>query len=133
MDRGFNVRVYGISINENDEVLLENGEHKGIRFTKFPGGGLEKGESTIACLIREFKEELDWTIRMVEHFYTTDLYVPSVFNEKEQVISIYYLVKDLAIKNVPNEFFWKSRRALEQDDVTFPIDKKVVELLLEKL
>ena len=133
MDRGFNVRVYGLCINSKDEVLLEKGSYGGINYTKFPGGGLENGESTIDCLIREFNEELNWKIGEIEHFYTTDFYVASVFDEKEQVISIYYLVKEFDGGMLPSEFYWKKQNALNTEEVTFPIDKRVVELLQNKL
>ena len=54
----FNVRVYGLLINEFDQVLLSDEEESGFRFSKFPGGGLEYGEGLIDGLKREFMEEL---------------------------------------------------------------------------
>lgn len=54
----FNVRVYGILINELHEVLLTDEAFiNGMLATKFPGGGLELGEGTLDCIKREFKEE----------------------------------------------------------------------------
>ena len=58
----FNVRVYGILINESDELLVSDELIKGIQFTKFPGGGLEWGEGIQSCLEREFMEELNQPI-----------------------------------------------------------------------
>ena len=52
----FNIRVYGILINEQDQVLITDELIKGHKITKFPGGGLEFGEGTIDCIKREFIE-----------------------------------------------------------------------------
>ena len=54
----FNIRVYGILINEQNQVLVSDELIRGNYYTKFPGGGLEFGEGTRDCLVREFKEEL---------------------------------------------------------------------------
>ena len=51
----FNIRVYGICINERQEVLLSDESYRDLHFTKFPGGGLGFGEGTIDCLKREFR------------------------------------------------------------------------------
>jgi len=88
----FNVRVYGILIHD-DAVLVSDEYIKRNKITKLPGGGLEFGEGTKDCLIREFKEELSLIIEVSDHFYTTDFYVTSSFDTNSQVISIYYLVK----------------------------------------
>jgi 8-oxo-dGTP diphosphatase len=97
----FNIRVYGILINENKEVLVSDEFIKGNYYTKFCGGGLEFGEGTINCLKREFKEEMDLEVEVIAHHYTTDFFQKSVFNPKHQIISIYYLVKALEEIKVP--------------------------------
>jgi ADP-ribose pyrophosphatase YjhB (NUDIX family) len=91
----FNVRVYGLLINNNQEILVSDELIKGKFYTKFCGGGLEFGEGTHDCLIREFKEEMDLSVEIVEHLYTTDYYQPSLFNPQHQMISIYYVVRAL--------------------------------------
>jgi ADP-ribose pyrophosphatase YjhB (NUDIX family) len=91
----FNVRVYGVLINEKRQILLSDEYIRGKYYTKFPGGGLEKGEGTIDCLKREFKEEMDLKIEVLEHIYTTDFYQQSAFNPDDQIISIYFFVKPL--------------------------------------
>ena len=53
----FNVRVYGLLINESNEVLLSDEREYGMEFTKFPGGGVELGEGLIEALKREYMEE----------------------------------------------------------------------------
>ena len=91
----FNIRVYGLLLNNNQEILVSDELIKGKYYTKFCGGGLEFGEGTHECLIREFKEEMDLNVEIVEHLYTTDYYQPSMFNPQHQMMSIYYIVRAL--------------------------------------
>jgi 8-oxo-dGTP diphosphatase len=60
----FNVRVYGILIHE-ENVLVSDEYIKGKFITKFPGGGLEFGEGTLDCVVREFKEELGLDVEVI--------------------------------------------------------------------
>src|SRR5260221_6288933 len=89
------LRVYGILINENKQVLVSDEYIRGNYYTKLPGGGLEFGEGTRDCLKREFKEELDLEVEVGDHIYTTDFFVMSAFNSAHQIISIYYYAKAL--------------------------------------
>lgn len=139
----FNVRVYGLLINQNNEVLISDEEEYGFRFSKFPGGGLEFGEGLIDGLRREFVEECNAEIDIAAHFYTTDFFEKSSFNDS-QVISVYYLVKEkaplqLAFKTkiydfdgegeILQSFRWVKIENLLIDEITFKTDKTVVELL----
>ena len=140
----FNVRVYGLLINERQEVLLTDEQVQGYRFTKFPGGGVEFGEGLSEALKREFIEECNTEIDVTGHFYTTDFFVKSAFNDS-QILSVYYIVKnvsplDLSFKVIPYDFDelsdimqafrWKKLSDLNEDDVTFPTDKHVVRMLM---
>ncbi len=140
----FNVRIYGILI-EKDAVLVSDEIHNGKMITKFPGGGLQFGESTHDCLKREFREELNVEISVTSHFYTVDFFQASAFDPTQQVISIYYLVSVAEAGQIPvatekyefekNEngeqlFRWLPLEKLASDDFTFPIDKKVSKLLV---
>ncbi len=139
----FNVRVYGLLVNDNNEILLTDEQEQGYRFTKFPGGGLEYGEGLTDALKREFMEECATEVEIIEHFYTTDFFVKSAFNES-QIISVYYKVKPVGLLNFTcknkafdfeetsgslQAFRWLSLAELCPNDVTFPIDQYVVELL----
>lgn len=140
----FNVRVYGILVDKGN-VLVSDEFIKGKHITKFPGGGLEFGEGTIECVIREFKEELNLKIEAVRHFYTTDFFVTSAFNTKSQVISIYYLVKaleDFSFKTSKKAFDYEKKegaqslrwipvKEIKESNFTFIIDKKIAELITE--
>ncbi|HCN82585.1 MAG TPA: NUDIX hydrolase [Sphingobacteriaceae bacterium] len=142
----FNVRVYGILINETGQVLISDEEEYGVRFSKFPGGGLEYGEGLIDGLKREFEEECNADIDVLEHFYTTDFFVKSAFNES-QIISVYYFVRaknELALNfkdkifdfdtegDILQAFRWKAIPDLCEEDATFPTDRRVIELLKEQ-
>ena len=70
----FSIRVYGILFDENKRVLLSDEYIRGMLITKFPGGGLEFGEGTRDCLVREFKEELNLSVSVGKHIYTTDFF-----------------------------------------------------------
>lgn len=97
----FNIRVYGILINENRQVLVSDEFIRGKHYTKFPGGGLEFGEGTRDCLKREFMEEMNLAVKVEDHIYTTDYFQMSAFNPDHQIISIYYFVTALEKINVP--------------------------------
>ena len=147
MSTMFNIRVYGIHINEKSEILVADEYIRGGLYTKFPGGGLEFGEGTRDCLVREFMEELNLKVEIAEHIYTTDFFQMSAFNPSHQIISIYYRVKALEEISVPlrikpfdfdekqMEIYQKTGETetfrfipLDQfspDDVTLPIDKIV--------
>ncbi len=147
----FNVRVYGILMNDDKQVLVSDELIKGNYYTKFPGGGLEFGEGTRQCLEREFWEELKLKVSIEDHIYTTDFFQLSAFHPGHQVISIYYLVKALEpitqrlgkeafefdedqmiIYNQNDEietFRFIEWDNLNEESVTLPIDKVVVQLL----
>lgn len=145
----FNVRVYGIMINEQKQVLVSDEYIRGGYYTKFPGGGLEFGEGTLECVIREWQEELSQQIEVIEHIYTTDFFQISAFDNHTQIISIYYLVKPTSpfiapILSTPFDFIipegvtevegvrWIDWNEFSSETVTLPIDKVVADLVKAK-
>jgi 8-oxo-dGTP diphosphatase len=129
----FNIRVYGILVHHN-RILINEERIKGILVTKLPGGGLQFGEGTHDCLIREWKEELGIDIVVTDHFYTTDFYQPSAFDDS-QVLSIYYFVAaeeipETIVNHVAGEkTSWLNLQKVSGDSFTLPIDKKVGAML----
>lgn len=140
MISNFNLRVYGLLI-ENNAVLVTDEHRGGVEMTKFPGGGLEKGEGLVACLAREFDEELKLEVIINDLFYVNDFLQVSAFDPTDQLISFYYFVStnysnkiDTVKKRkkpAPNEqtFRWVPIADLKEDDFTFPIDQVVCQKL----
>ena len=132
-----NIRVYAIYLNEKNELMALDEGYVGEKLIKLPGGGLEFGEGTIECLHREFAEELNLKIEVLEHFYTQEDFLVSRFRENEQLLTIYYTVNilnledlnilDDSIENVK----WVSLH--EENPLPLPIDKIVFQKLKEKL
>jgi len=147
----FNIRVYGILINDKRQVLVADEYIRGGLYTKFPGGGLEFGEGTRDCLKRELKEELGIESEIGDHIYTTDYFQMSAFRPTDQIISIYYFAKQLeelkvavrekqfdfdeqqmeVYKNTgeTETFRWIAWDDLSEETVTLPIDKIVVRMI----
>ena len=147
----FNIRVYGILMNDKNQVLVSDEFIRGNYYTKSPGCGLEFGEGTTDCLNREFMEEMFLNVSVEAHHYTTDFFQISAFKPSDQIISIYYAVKALEPIKVPlrDKLFdfdeqqlavYKEKgetetfRFINWDDfssesVTLPIDKIVADLV----
>lgn len=148
------VRVYGILVNENKQVLVSDEFIRGAYYTKFPGGGLEIGEGTRDCLKREFKEEMNLEVVIGDHIYTTDFFQQSAFNTAHQILSIYYFAKALEpikvqLKNKEFDFDEEQLKlysdsqqiesfrfleweAFSAEKLTLPIDKIVAAMVKEK-
>jgi ADP-ribose pyrophosphatase YjhB (NUDIX family) len=145
------VRVYGILVNEEKQVLVSDEFIRGGLYTKFPGGGLEVGEGTRDCLKREFLEEMNLRVEVGNHIYTTDFFQQSAFNNVHQILSIYYYAKAIEqirvpLRSKPFDFdadqlkIYEDKKEIEtfrfidwhefgQDVVTLPIDKIVAEMV----
>ncbi|MEY4333990.1 MAG: hypothetical protein RLZZ196_2733 [Bacteroidota bacterium] len=146
------VRVYGILIDSTHGLLVSDEFIRGNYFTKLPGGGLEFGEGTRDCLVREFKEETGLDVTIGDHIYTTDFYQPSAFREGDQILSIYYYVHPISLETLqtratafdfkPEEVAditgqaehtrWIPLQQLSEANMSLPIDKIVIDLILNK-
>jgi len=147
----FNVRVYGILLDEGQRLLVSDEFIRGNYITKLPGGGLEIGEGTRDGLAREFMEEAGIEVHVGDHFYTTDFFQISAFNNKDQIISIFYLVhtantsiiqtKEKAFDFLPEQIAdsngtaehlrWIPLNEISEDAMTLPIDKVAINMLIE--
>lgn len=129
---------------ENDKLLIVDEHYKQRDITKFTGGGMNAGEGSIECLQREIREEMHMKVGVIEHFYTTDFFQQSAFREDEQILSIYYIIRrrhpeqpiNHNWQEMANEhkikFRWIATKDLDQNMFTFPIDKKVIEMIVAK-
>jgi 8-oxo-dGTP diphosphatase len=144
VDKSFVIRVYAVVINDRNQVLLSDEYMMNTYITKFPGGGLEWGEGPADCLKREALEEFGQSIEIISHFYTSDFFQKAMFYEESQLLSIYYLARfnepiKFKISTKPfdfngtvhfsQSFRWIGIHNLELDELTFPVDRKVAQLL----
>lgn len=152
MSSNFNIRVYGILLTKNREIVVSDEFIRGEYITKFPGGGLEFGEGTKDCLRRELMEEMNLRVEVGEHLYTTDYFQRSAFNPSHQILSIYYYIHPIdeiktSFKQKPFDFTPEqtadprgeaevfrliSLNEFDHHAVTLPIDKMVVHILKQK-
>ena len=141
----WNLRVYGLVIQDHKVLLTDEIQH-GVRMTKFPGGGMEHGESFSECLHREFMEEMQQSIVIGDYYYHNDFLQLSAFNAQEQLISFYYKVQLIEPHhfNVVEKAFtfragqeqcfsWVDICALKIEELSFPIDKIVAQKLIDTL
>ncbi|KFF01071.1 NUDIX hydrolase [Chryseobacterium formosense] len=131
-----NVRVYACVVKDK-KVLTLFEEYAGEPLMKFPGGGLEYGEGLTDCLKREFEEELNVHIEIVEHLYTQEDFLVSRFKENEQLLTIYYIVnilneEDFIILDPCIEKIDWIEINTEENPFFLPVDKIVFEKLKEK-
>jgi 8-oxo-dGTP pyrophosphatase MutT (NUDIX family) len=136
--KNFNLRVYGLVINDKKKILLSDENRFGHFFTKFPGGGVEPGEGILDALKREFIEELNLVIEDATPFYFNDFYQESTFRKEDQIVSFYYLVQCdtskikvetyvIPFQEETEKQRWISIADLSPNILTFPIDKIVVD------
>ena len=105
---------------------------------------MEFGEGPKDALVREYLEELGIAVTVTSHLYTTDFYLPSAFDPKVQVISIYYRVaasggpqlpfdlptpSDSEVMNQGQIFRWYPVMLLTDELLTLPADRVVARIL----
>ena len=137
----FNLRVYALIINEFEEILISDECRFGQFFSKFPGGGVENNEGIKEALFRELREELKLEISEATFFYFNEFHQASAF-DNSNLLAFYYLIniqkKQLELSSaqysIPFEEEvekqrWIALRNLHVSDLTFPIDRIVLEKL----
>jgi len=140
----FNIRVYALIFNDPQSVLVSDEFMLDRKMTKFPGGGLKFGEGPVDCIKREALEEFKQEIEIIDHYYTTDYFQQALFYKDHQLISIYYRArfKDKIrfkisekpfdfkeMKNGKQSFRWVDLRTFTPEELSFPVDKKVLKML----
>lgn len=131
-----NVRVYAAAVKDK-KVLVLFEEYAGEYLMKLPGGGLEFGEGVLDCLRREFDEELNVKINVIEHLYTQEDFLVSRFRANEQLLTLYYIVEIvdetefLIMDPCIEKAEWISLET-EENPFTLPVDQIVFEVLKKK-
>lgn len=146
----FNLRVYGILMNANRDILVSDEIQLHTRMTKFPGGGLEFGEGLAAGLKREYMEELGVEIETGKLLYVNDFLQPSSFDPRDEIIAFYYQVftpLPLPVRIAEKRFDFEKNEngalsfrwipittlATDPTQLTFPIDRFLAKQLPELL
>lgn len=131
---GFSVRTYAICEND-DKILALYEYHNGQIYCKLPGGGVEFGEGILDCLHREFLEELNVKIEIVEHLYTQEHFVQSIVDNGKQLLLIYYIVRIVNLENIMintpdiHKFEWID---INDNPFVLPVDKIALAKYREK-
>tara|TARA_B100000768_G_scaffold118340_1_gene109471 strand:+ start:266 stop:748 length:483 start_codon:yes stop_codon:yes gene_type:complete len=130
------LRVYGFLMNYSGQVLIAVERYNAIPMVKFPGGGVDWGEGHRDALIREFKEELDLSVKVKNNIYFNDFAVESVIDSKFQVQSFFYIVEALGSLEFQTHtsiefpetdgerFVWCNIEELDENMFTFKIEKQ---------
>lgn len=132
---GFNVRVYGIYVNDGKLLTLRE-QYGKWDIVKLPGGGLEFGEGVVDCLKREFMEELNVSVAVGDCFYVQRDYVPSIVADHKQILILYFEVQVDDLEQIKisdhhvSEIKWLPITA--QCPLSLPVDQQMYEVLKSK-
>jgi 8-oxo-dGTP pyrophosphatase MutT (NUDIX family) len=136
----FNLRVYGLAVNERSEILLVEEAIRsrgGQRVVKFPGGGVELGEGIREALQREWREETGRELQRAEPLYYNDEFVASFFHAGHQIVCFYYRVWfDWSLPLIPETgdtefvaFRWQRLDQLKPEHLSLPTDQQALRAL----
>lgn len=112
----FSVRSYGLIV-VGGSILLSEEKWFGEQMLKFPGGGVEFGESPVDALKREFREEMNAEVLSYSLFHVSELFFESKFMTGIQVIPIYYKSQISQLPNCVKEGI--GQRVLEEGQQIF--------------
>lgn len=118
----------GVIERENGDILISKRHHhlhQGGKW-EFPGGKIEKGESTLSALTRELNEEVDITVKSAESM----LLLEHDYGDKFVVLDIWLVngFDGTAKSNEGQEIKWVAKSELA--NYQFPeANKPIVELL----
>ncbi len=99
------------------------------------GGGIEKNETHIETLKREFLEESGLTIKSFQHFITIDCYWKTKNNSHTNSLSHFYIIKIGDKQSKPSEklcelYITKKEEILNL--LPLPYQNKAIELFLKE-
>jgi 8-oxo-dGTP diphosphatase len=121
--------VVGAAVIERDGHFLVTRRPAGVHlegYWEFPGGKCEPGETIVACVSRELREELDVEVRVGEEIFTTEHAYP------DRTVELHFL--RCTLLSVPRPqlgqaMMWAARDALA--DLKFPpADAELIAILI---
>jgi len=120
-----------VIVNEEGQILIDKRLDKGSMANKweFPGGKFEEGETAIACITREIKEELGIMIEVDDHLMDLNYDYPQF----SLTLSVYYAH---IISGEPRTVECAEIRWVEAKDLSnfeFPsANQKIIEAINQK-
>lgn len=91
MKKCFQIRVGGIAFLEG-RILLVTHRKNGKEYWVVPGGRAEWGETAMDAVIREFREELNLKIKIIDFLFYTESLPPSY---PYHTLNLFFLVKPM--------------------------------------
>jgi mutator protein MutT len=128
--------VYGLVVNDKNELLVENPKEEGEKYW-FIGGGLEKDEDPELALTREAKEEAGVNIKVIEVLTSLEYcYYHNKLNKYFRCNSDFYLCKYISPASTPStqgvKTKWLKINKLNEGEFHLLI-RKALEVLKVKL
>jgi len=140
-------RYQGAILRNHHILLIRHQEHiSGRDYWLIPGGGMEPGETEVACVIREMKEETnlnvrverlllqeqweeDGTYRGAKTFLCTPISgIAQPGYEPEPEVANLYAIVEVRWVDLQNESTWGDK--IRTDHLTYPLLKKIQGLLV---
>jgi mutator protein MutT len=122
--------IVAAAVIERDGCFLVTKRQSGVHlegYWEFPGGKCEPGETMVACMSRELREELDIDVRVGEEILTTAHAYP------DRTVELHFFACILfgaPRPQVGQEMMWASREELTR--MRFPpADETLISLLLK--
>ena len=125
LNYAFRETCFGICI-KNSKVLVAIDSR--INKYSFIGGGVEKGETIIDALKREFLEESGLSINNIRPFVTIDCYWMAEDKYPLNSLAHFYIIDIEKVNDVDKEFIYEY---VDPKDIDFPLpyQRKALELI----
>lgn len=125
---------FGIAEKEGKFLVVFTAKDRNV---SLPGGGIEKGETPLEAVKREFYEEAGYKIKSAKEFVRVHSYWNFQTGKRVERFAYFFIVEvDESSKIAPIED-WHTRLYVELEDATnvipFPYQKAAIEYYLKNL
>ncbi len=128
------IRVAGILLNTNSELLMIEHQKDGQEYWLLPGGGIDYGEEASVALSREFLEETGLEVDVKEFLFMVESIAP---DKSRHIVNLVFLVEQKGgTLHIGEEERLKSIKYIQcsqiYDMIIYPNTKKEIIEFLEK-